>query len=46
MDPPGSDPVVTFSCGALTAMLRLALPVACVGVYESVTVTLKAVDPV
>ena len=46
MVPPGSDAVVTFSVGALTAMPRLALFEACVGVWMSVTVKLKVVVPV
>ena len=46
MDPPGSDVVVTLSGGAVTVMLRLAVVVACVGVCESVAVTVKLVVPV
>ena len=44
--PPASDVVVTLSGGALTAILRLAVLVAVVGVCESVTVTVKLEVPV
>ncbi len=46
MLPPASEVVVTFSGGALTAMLRLAVVVAFVGVCESVRVTVKVEVPV
>ncbi len=39
--PPASDVVVALSGGTVTVMLKLALLVAAVGVWESVTVTVK-----
>ena len=46
MVPPASEVVATLSGGALTAMLKLAVLVAFVGVCESVTVTVKFEVPV
>lgn len=46
MDPPASDVVVTFSGGAVMAMLRFADAVCLVGDSLSVTVTVKLTVPV
>ena len=46
MVPPASDAVVTLRAGALTAMLKLAVMVALVGVCESVRATVKFEVPV
>jgi ABC-type Fe3+-hydroxamate transport system substrate-binding protein len=46
MTPPKSEAVVTLNGAMLTVMLKLALPLAGVGVSESVTVTVKFEVPV